>query len=409
MDVQPKRDGIVIRLLLIALLGFGLLVGTLLSSSEPSALSFEASDRAVFAGPSAYEPPLEKPDSAVAVPIVAGAWTPRLNGAKPQENAPSGMAWVPGGQFWMGTDDPNIPDAHPWHRVYVDGFWMDRDLVTNAQFTAFVNATHYLTLAEVPQRREDFSGPTEETLTPGSMVFASTAHPVVLIEPTDKPTRWKYVRGADWRHPEGPGSSISDRMSHPVVQVGYADAAAFCAWSDRRLPTEAEFEFASRGGLDRKKYDWGDLLMPDGKERANLFQRHFTDQRIAQGYVGTSPIESFPANGYGLFDMSGNVWEWVSDWYWPDYYQVLAAGGDVAVNPRGPHESFNPDEPGAAKRVLRGGSYLCGEYCSAYTTGLRSKRETSLGANDLGFRCARDARSSLFKRTSRKHRPNRHS
>src|SRR5262249_12824722 len=157
----------------------------------------------------------------------------------------------------------------------------------------------------------------------------------------------------------GPGSGIEGRTKHPVVQVAYADAEAFCRWSGKRLPTEAEFEFASRGGLDRKKYDWGDGLMPGGKHMANLFDRRFSDRTAPDDrYQSTSPVGSFPANGYGLFDMSGNVWEWISDWYWPDYYEVLAASGRITMNPRGPHESFDLDEPGVTEHVLRGGSYL---------------------------------------------------
>jgi formylglycine-generating enzyme required for sulfatase activity len=293
----------------------------------------------------------------------------------------------------MGSDDPTMPDTRPWHRVSVDGFWMDKTDVTNAQFAAFVKATHYLTIAEIPPRQEDFPTAPKEKLVAGSVVFTPPDQGVSL---NDHLQWWSYVPGADWRHPEGPGSDIKDRNKHPVVQVAYDDTVAYCRWLGGRLPTEAEFEFASRGGLDRKRYDWGDELMPSGKHMANTFQGHFPEHNTAEdGYAGTAPVGSFPANGYGLFDMSGNVWEWVSDWYRPDYYTILAAGGEVAVNPQGPSDSFDPEEPGIPKRVHRGGSYLCtDQYCKRYIAGARSKGATDTGTNHLGFRCVRDAKVS---------------
>jgi formylglycine-generating enzyme required for sulfatase activity len=196
-------------------------------------------------------------------------------------------------------------------------------------------------------------------------------------------------------------------MKHPVVQMAYADAEAFCKWSGKRLPTEAEFEFASRGGLNRKKYDWGDEFMPDGKHMANTFQGHFPDNDTGEdGYKGTAPVASFPANGYGLFDTAGNVWEWVSDWYRPDYYAVLAATGEVAVNPQGPTDSYDPTEPGVPKRVQRGGSYLCtDQYCSRYIAGGRGKGEVSTGTNHLGFRCVRDSKANRAAASVKRDRP----
>jgi formylglycine-generating enzyme required for sulfatase activity len=321
------------------------------------------------------------------------AWTPKINAARPSEAAPPGMVWVPGGSFWMGSDDPTMPDTRPWHQVYVDGFWMDKTDVTNAQFGAFVKASHYLTIAEIPPRQEDFPTAPKEKLVAGSVVFTPPDHAVSL---NDHLQWWSYVPGADWRHPEGPGSDIKDRMKHPVVQVAYDDAVAYCRWLDGRLPTEAEFEFASRGGLDRKPYDWGDEFMPGGKHMANTFQGHFPEHNTAEdGYAGTAPVGSFPANAYGLFDLSGNVWEWVSDWYRHDYYTILAASGKVAVNPQGPRDSFDPEEPGIPKRVHRGGSYLCtDQYCKRYIAGARSKGATDTGTNHLGFRCVRDAKAS---------------
>jgi formylglycine-generating enzyme required for sulfatase activity len=305
--------------------------------------------------------------------------------------APAGMAWVPGGQFWMGSDDPTMPDTRPWHRVYVDGFWMDKTDVTNAQFAVFVRATHYVTVAEIPPRQEDFPNAPKENLVAGGVVFTPPDHAVSLH---DQFQWWSYVKGASWKHPEGPGSDIKDRMNHPVVQVAYDDATAYCKWSGGRLPTEAEFEFASRGGLDRKPYDWGDEFMPGGKHMANTFQGHFPNHDTAEdGYRSTAPAGTFPTNGYGLWDMSGNVWQWVSDWYRPDYYGVLAASGQIAANPEGPSDSFDPEEPGVAKRVHRGGSYLCtDQYCRRYIAGARSKGTPDTGTNHLGFRCVRVAK-----------------
>jgi formylglycine-generating enzyme len=331
--------------------------------------------------------------AAAAVTADPKAWIPKINNTRPSAAAPPGMVWIPGGQFWMGTDDPRMPDTRPWHRVYVDGFWMDRTDVTNAQFVAFVKATHCVTIAEITPRQEDFPTAPKENLVAGSVVFTPPDHSVPL---NNEFQWWSYIKGADWRHPEGRGSDIAGRMKHPVVQVAYDDAAAYCKWSGKRLPTEAEFEFASRGGLDRKAYDWGDTLMPAGKHMANTFQGHFPDHNTAEdGFKGTAPVGSFPANGYGLFDMSGNVWEWVSDWYRPDYYAILAAAGEIAVNPQGPNDSFDPDEPGVPKRVHRGGSYLCNDqYCNRYIAGARSKGETSTGTNHLGFRCVRQAQTA---------------
>jgi formylglycine-generating enzyme required for sulfatase activity len=220
------------------------------------------------------------------------------------------------------------------------------------------------------------------------VVFSPPDHPVEL----DSQFRWwNYVPGANWRHPEGPNSDIKGRMNHPVVHIAYEDAVAYCKWAGKRLPTEAEFEFASRGGLDRKRYAWGDEFMPGGKHMANTFQGHFPDTNTGDdGYQATAPVGSFPANGYGLFDMAGNVWEWTSDWYRADYYSTLAASGEIAMNPKGPTDSFDPNEPGVRKRVHRGGSFLCtDQYCARYIAGGRGKGELDTGTNHLGFRCVR--------------------
>jgi formylglycine-generating enzyme required for sulfatase activity len=299
---------------------------------------------------------------------------------------PDGMVWIPGGEFWMGADD--FPDAQPWHRVYVDGFWMDKTEVTNDQFGKFVEATGYLTVAERTPRAEDFPGAPPENLVAGSVVFAPPAHPVKLDNHFQW---WSYARGANWRHPEGPQSHVRDRANYPVVHIAYEDALAYAQWAGKRLPTEAEFEFAQRGGLDRKPYAWGDEFKLGGKFMANTFQGHFPGKNSAQdGFAAAAPVASFPPNGYGLYDVSGNVWEWTSDWYRHDYYKMLAVQGPVARNPQGPPDSFDPSEPGVKKKVHKGGSYLCtDQYCARYIAGGRGKGEPDTGTNHLGFRLVR--------------------
>lgn len=321
------------------------------------------------------------------------------NDAAPPGPAPTGMVWVPGGEFSMGAIDPGdlgplppdtVADTRPVHRVYVDGFWMDETEVTNAQFAAFVAATGYVTVAERTPTAEEFPGAPPEALVAGSIVFTP---PPTRVGLTGHLQWWRYQRGADWRHPGGPDSDLTERESHPVVHVAYEDAAAYAAWAGRRLPTEAEFEFAARGGLTGQAYAWGNALRPHGEPLANTFQGVFPVEDTAEdGYGGASPVRQFPANGYGLFDMTGNVWEWVGDWYRPDYYARLAAEGGVARNPRGPSRSFDPAEPGVPKRVQRGGSFLCtDQYCARYLVGTRGKGEVRSGANHLGFRTVRDA------------------
>jgi formylglycine-generating enzyme required for sulfatase activity len=307
------------------------------------------------------------------------------------------MAWISGGEFSMGCKDPRadlcggteaMDDARPIHRVYLDSFWMDRTEVTNAEFTRFVAATGYVTVAERPLRPEDFPGVPKANLVPGSIVFSSPGRAVPLNDPR---RWWRYVPGANWRHPEGPGSDLKDREQHPVVHIAYEDAAAYAKWADKRLPTEAEWEFAARGGRTGEAYPWGKELNPGSRWLANIWEGEFPARNsAADGYAGTAPVAAFPANGYGLHDVSGNVWEWCSDWYRPDAYARDAQG--VVRNPSGPAQaqSFDPEEPGVPKRVLRGGSFLCtDQYCTRYMLGTRGKGAPDTGSNHIGFRCVR--------------------
>lgn len=280
-------------------------------------------------------------------------------------------------------------DSLPVHRVYVDGFWMDQTEVTNAQFESFVNSTGYKTIAErAPTKREYPTAP-PENLVAGSVVFTPTSHPVLL---NDHLQWWSYVKGADWRHPDGPSSSIQGKENYPVVHVAYPDAVAYAKWSGKRLPTEAEWEFAARGGLTGKLYPWGDDFHPAKKAMANTFQGKFPVKDTGEdGFAGPAPVRSFTPNGYGLYDVAGNVWEWTSDWYRPDYYQTLVRSGKVARNPQGPASAYDPSEPAEKKRVHRGGSYLCtDQYCSRYMVGTRGKGEITTGTNHLGFRCVKN-------------------
>ena len=294
---------------------------------------------------------------------------------------PEGMIWIPSGKFSMGSSFAAFDDARPIHAVEVDGFWMDTTPVTNAQFARFVKATSYVTVSERKPDPRDFPGVPEDKLVPGSLVFMPPSRPVPL---DDVSQWWVYVPGASWRHPEGPKSDLKGRENHPVVQVCYEDAVAYAHWAGRRLPTEAEWEYAARGGLSQMPYVWGKAFLKDGKHMANTFQGHFPNANSKEdGYERTSPVRTFPANGFGLYDMSGNVWEWCSDWYRPDYY-----AHSPRKNPQGPESSFDPSEPGLPKRVQRGGSFLCtDQYCSRYMPGGRGKGAIDTGASHVGFRC----------------------
>ena len=331
-------------------------------------------------------------------PLPAGFRATVANAATPPGAAPAGMVWIPGGEFSMGSDDPTsslcggpdaMPDARPIHRVYVDGFWMDRTEVTNAQFAEFVRATGYVTVAEEKPRAEDFPDAPPENLVPGGVVFT----PPESAVPLDNHFQWwSYIPGANWRHPTGPASDLAGREKFPVVHVAYRDATAYAKWAGKRLPTEAEWEFAARGGQTGQLYAWGNELKPGGQWMANIFEGKFPIKDTGEdGFAGIAPVAQYPANAYGLHDIAGNVWEWTADWYRPDYFAQLATS--VARNPQGPADSFDPSEPGVKKRVHRGGSYLCtDQYCTRYMVGTRGKGDADTGTNHLGFRCVQAAR-----------------
>src|SRR3954468_13456027 len=327
------------------------------------------------------------------------------NAAASPDHLPQGMVWIPGGEFSMGAQDsPDMTgvgmqattDARPVHRVYVDGFLMDQNDVTNRDFAAFVRATGYITVAERQPRVEDFPGVPAASLVAGSAIFSPTGHGVPL---DDHLQWWAYVGGANWQHPLGPASDLTGKDNYPVVHVAYDDAVAYAAWAGKRLPTEAEWEFAARGGLSGKPFVWGDEFRPARKWMANTYQGRFpvsNANTADDGYVESAPVAQYPPNGYGLYDMAGNVWQWTSDWYRPDYYARLAEQGGIARNPQGPATSFDPDEPAEQKRTHRGGSFLCSDqYCSRYVVGTRGKGEVSTGASHLGFRCVKSAPSKM--------------
>ncbi|WP_433611923.1 formylglycine-generating enzyme family protein [Prescottella agglutinans] len=303
--------------------------------------------------------------------------------------APKNMVWVPGGTFWMGSED-FYPEERPVHQVTVDGFWMDTHQVTVAEFRRFVKDTGYVTTAEIAPDPADYPDADPSLLVPGSLVFTPPDHPVSL---DDYQQWWSWVPGADWRHPEGPGSNVGGRERHPVTHVSYADALAYAAWAGKELATEAEWEFAARGGLDRKTYTWGDEFTPGGKHQANTWQGQFPWQNLAEdGFVGTAPIGSYRPNGYGLVDMAGNVWEWTSDFHTADH---SASGKNVAPTsscciPRNPRVEVGEARDGEvyARRVIKGGSHLCApNYCLRYRPAARQGETEETSTCHIGFRC----------------------
>ena len=305
------------------------------------------------------------------------------------QSPPGEMAWVPGGTFLMGSND-FYPEERPVHTVAVDGFWMDEHPVTAWEFRRFVRATGYVTVAERPLDPADFPGADPEILVPGSLVFHKTPGPV---DTRDVRNWWDYVPDASWRRPAGRGSTINGRDHHPVVHVAYEDALAYANWVGKDLPTEAEWEFAARGGLEGAVYAWGDELSPGAQSMANTWQGHFPWQNLkTDGYEGTSPVGSFPANGYGLFDMTGNVWEWTSDYFTPGHPDEVDKPCCVPRNPRvaTPEGSFGVGQPGAniPRKVIKGGSHLCApSYCLRYRPAARQSETVDTSTGHIGFRC----------------------
>lgn len=307
--------------------------------------------------------------------------------------APEGMVWIPGGEFLMGSESSEArKDEKPSHPVRVDGFYMDATPVTNREFKAFVDATGYVTTAEKAPTLEEIMSqvppgtppPKPELLVPASLVFKKTAGPVSL-----KSNRawWEWKPGADWKHPEGPDSSIQGKEDHPVVQVSWYDAAAYAEWAGKRLPTEAEWEYAALGGRKEITYTWGNEEFSEENPKANIWHGDFPYHSTKEnGYFGTTPVKKYPANPYGLYDMAGNVWQWCSDLYHAYYYEAEKKDG-LSVNPKGALVSFDPDEPHAKKHVHRGGSFLCHKsYCKGYRISARMKTCPDTSLNHLGFR-----------------------
>jgi formylglycine-generating enzyme len=303
------------------------------------------------------------------------------------------MVALPGGEFAMGSNAHYAEEA-PVHRVRVDAFAIDRAPVTNAQFAAFVAATGHVTFAEIAPRAEDYPGALPEMLHAGSLVFVQPPRPVPLA---DWSAWWRFEFGADWRHPTGPGSSIKGLGDHPVVHVAYVDAEAYAAWAGKRLPTEAEWEYAARGGAEGLEFAWGDELNPGGRHMANTWQGNFPNHNsLVDGWLRTSPVGTYPANGFGLVDMIGNTWEWTSDWYVAGYAADAAPDSGkaccVPANPRGPRrkESFDPATPDIPipRKVLKGGSHLCApSYCRRYRPAARHPEPVDTSTSHVGFRC----------------------
>ncbi len=306
-----------------------------------------------------------------------------------------GMVWIPGGEFTMGSESAEAkPDEKPTHKVKVDGFWIDTTPVTNKQFKAYVDATGYVTTAEkAPTLAEIMAQvppgtpePSPDLLVPASLVFKKSDAPVSL---KNHFAWWEWKKGANWKHPEGPDSSIEGKDDNPVVQISWYDAAAYAKWIGKRLPTEAEWEYAAYGGKKDITYIWGNEEFSEDKPQANIWQGSFPYKSTkTDGYYGTTKVKTYPANGYGLYDMSGNVWQWCSDLYNISHYAKEKQSG-VSVNPKGPASSYDPQEPYAVKHVHRGGSFLCHpSYCKGYRITARMKTCPDTSLNHLGFRCA---------------------
>ncbi len=332
----------------------------------------------------------------LAPPLTAEPAKQIAEAAKEPLPAPSGMVWIPNGKFLMGSRDGK-EDEKPVHEVEMSGYWMDTTEVTNGEFQRFTDATGYVTIAERIPKREDFAGLTDvslikdEDLVPGSICFNPKFDRELVKqlrdargEPNWPYAVWMLQKGANWRHPHGAESNITDKLNHPAVHIAWPDAVAYCEWAGKRLPTEAEFEYASRGGLQQREYPWGDKLQDGDQWPLNIWQGEFPEEHnVRDGFELTAPVKTFRPNGYGLYDTSGNVWEWCSDWYQPEYYS-----DSPRRDPHGPRDSFDPNEPGLPKRVQRGGSFMCNpNYCLGYRCAARMKGEPTSGAFHCGFRC----------------------
>ena len=364
---------------------FGTVVGLLAAScqSTPNA--------AVTAAPA-------DPHSCVKVPARFAAVDSSATGVGSSgDTSTAGMVWIEGGEYNMGGDNEQASsDEYPKHTVFVAAFWMDATEVTNAQFQKFVEATGYVTTAEKAPDWEALKKtlppgtpkPHDSLLVAASLVFQQSSGPVEMQNPS---LWWRWTNGANWRQPEGPGSSMVGKENFPVVHVSWDDAMAYCKWAGKRLPTEAEWEFAARGGLQNNIYPWGNEQVNAGRPKANSWEGRFPYlNEKKDGYLKAAPVGRFAPNGYGLYDMAGNVWEWCSDWYDATYYNVVS--GKTSNNPKGPQQSNDPQEPHTPKRVLRGGSFLCHDsYCSGYRVARRMKSSPDTGLEHTGFRCVKDA------------------
>jgi sulfatase modifying factor 1 len=314
---------------------------------------------------------------------------------KQQQTSTEGMIWIEGGEFLMGAnDDEGRPDEYPQHKVKLNGFWMDATEVTNAQFKAFIDATGYITTAERKPDWEELKKqlpagtpkPDESLLVAASLVFTPPSQPISL---NDAAQWWSWKPGASWKHPQGPGSNIEGKDNYPVVHISWDDAMAYCKWSGKRLPSEAEWEYAARGG-QQTKYFWGNEDPEKGNPKANTWQGTFPNKNTGwDKFIGSAPVKSFGANKYGLFDIAGNVWEWCSDWYRPDYFETIKS--QTTQSPAGPSSGYDPMEPTVPKRVVRGGSFMChASYCKGYRVTSRMKTSPDTGLEHTGFRCVKD-------------------
>lgn len=337
-----------------------------------------------------------KQDSIVGcLPILIRSNPSNLKGSITSKMASTkNMVWIPDGEFIMGGNSNEARfDEFPRNKIKLDGFWMDKTEVTNAQFKEFIDSTGYITDAEKnidwelmkKELPKDTPKPHDSSLMPSSLVFKQPQHHINL---NNFGAWWQFIKGANWRQPEGKNSSLENKENHPVVHVSWNDAVAYAKWAGKRLPTEAEWEYATRGGKENTIYPWGNEIVDAGK--ANYWTGEFPSKNTQKdGFFTTAPVQSFPPNNYGLYDMAGNVWEWCSDWYHAHYYKSLE--NDIPKNPKGPLKSYDPMEPNIPKKVLRGGSFLCNDnYCSGYRNSARMKSSPSTGLSHTGFRCVAD-------------------